>query len=69
MNTITPHQFFKNLIVQVVLHFRMREPSSALVTAAHRNAVIGVLFDVDYDFIVRNRCFRYGNALRFLKNF
>ena len=51
------------------MHSRMREPSSALVTATHGNAVMGVIFDVDYDFIVRNRCFRHGNALRFLKKF
>ena len=47
----------------------MREQSSALVTATNGNAATGVIFDVDYDFIVRNRCFRHGNALRFLKNF
>ena len=31
------------------MHSRMREPSSALVTATHGNAVMGVLFDVVND--------------------
>ena len=40
-----------------------------MVTATHGNAVIGVLFDVDYDFIVRNGCFQRGTTLKFLKYF
>ena len=47
----------------------MRETSSALVTATHGNAAIGVLFDVDYDFIVRKPCFQRGTTLKFLKYF
>ena len=51
------------------MHCRMRSPSSALVMAANQTSAIGVLFDVDYDFIVRNGCFQRGTTLKFLKYF
>ena len=47
----------------------MRSPSSALVMAANQTSGIGVLFDVDYDVIVRNGCFQRGTTLKFLKYF
>ena len=47
----------------------MRSPSSALVMAANQTSAIGVLFDVDYDVIVRNGCFQQGTTLKFLKYF
>ena len=47
----------------------MRRQSSALVTAADKNSAIGVLFDVDYDVIVKKPCFQRGSTLNFLKNF
>ena len=50
------------------IHCRMRSPSSALVMAANQTSAIGVLFDVDYDVIVRNGCFQRGTTLKFLKN-
>ena len=53
----------------VLLHSRMREQSSALVTATNNNSAIGVLFYIDYDVIVRKGCFQRGSTLNFLKNF
>ena len=53
----------------MILHSRMREQSSALVTATNGKAAIGVIFDVDYDFIVKKPCFQRGSTLKFLKNF
>ena len=47
----------------------MREQSSGLVTATNENNAIGVLFDIDYDVIVRKGCFQRGSTLNFLKNF
>ena len=47
----------------------MRRQSSALVTAANKTSAIGVLFDVDYDVIVKKPCFQRGSTLKFLKNF
>ena len=40
-----------------------------MVTTADKNSAIGVLFDVDYDVIVRKRCFQRHNTLKFQKNF
>ena len=37
--------------------------------AANQTSGIGVLFDVDYDVIVRNGCFQRGTTLKFLKYF
>ena len=37
--------------------------------AANQTSAIGVLFDVDYDVIVRNGCFQRGTTLKFLKYF
>lgn len=45
----------------------MRRQSSGLVTAADKNSDIGVLFDVDFDFIVRKGCFQQGSTLNFSK--
>ena len=56
----------RNIFLQ---HCRMRSPSSALVMAANQTSAIGVLFDVDYDVIVRNGCFQRGTTLKFLKYF
>ena len=50
-------------------HCRMRRKSSALVMATNENSAIGVLFDIDYDVIVRKGCFQRGSTLNFLKNF
>ena len=50
-------------------HSRMRRQSSCLVTATNENSAIGVLFDVDYDVIVKKPCFQRGSTLKFLKNF
>ena len=41
----------------------------SLVTATNKNSAIGVLFDVDYDVIVKKPCFQRGSTLKFLKNF
>ena len=40
-----------------------------MVTATNKNSAIGVLFDVDYDVIVKKPCFQRGSTLKFLKNF
>ena len=40
-----------------------------MVTAANKTSAIGVLFDVDYDVIVKKPCFQRGSTLKFLKNF
>ena len=40
-----------------------------MVTATNENSAIGVLFDVDYDVIVKKPCFQQGSTLNFLKNF
>ena len=37
--------------------------------AANQTSAIGVLFDVDYDVILRNGCFQRGTTLKFLKYF
>ena len=47
----------------------MRGQSSDLVMATNKNSAIGVLFDVDYDVIVKKPCFQQGSTLKFLKNF
>ena len=47
----------------------MRRQSSCLVSATNKNSAIGVLFDVDYDVIVKKPCFQRGSTLKFLKNF
>ena len=47
----------------------MRRRSSALVAATSGNSAIGVLFDIDYDVIVRKGCFQRGSTLKFFKNF
>ena len=54
---------------QFTQHSRMRRQSSCLVTATNKNSAIGVLFDVDYDVIVKKPCFQQGSTLKFLKNF
>ena len=40
-----------------------------MVMADDKNSAIGVLFDVDYDVIVKKPCFQRGSTLKFLKNF
>ena len=35
----------------------------------NKNLAIGVLFDVDYDVIVKKPCFQRGSTLNSLKNF
>ena len=47
----------------------MRRQSSCLVSATNKNSAFGVLFDVDYDVIVKKPCFQQGSTLKFLKNF
>ena len=54
---------------KVLLHSRIRGQSSGLVTATHKNSATGVIFDVEYNFIVRKPCFQRGSTLKFLKNF
>ena len=40
-----------------------------MVTATNKSSAIGVLFDVDYDVIVKKPCFQRGSTLKFQKNF
>ena len=47
----------------------MRRQSLAFVTAANKTSAIGILFDVDYDVIVKKPCFQQGSTLKILKNF
>ena len=40
-----------------------------MVTATDKNSAIGLLFDVDYEVIVKKPCFQRGSTLKILKNF